>query len=78
MTCRSYFCEIALHQQNLVPAYASAQQSRHLSNFSDQPARSVHLAKYEQSEKTLYTKCELDGNKVQSLSRISEYEFEQK
>ncbi|OXN11539.1 hypothetical protein CDV57_09724, partial [Aspergillus fumigatus] len=46
-TCRGFFCEIALHQQGVLPAYASVQQSRHQYNFSDQPGKSIYLANYE-------------------------------
>lgn len=77
-TCRGFFCEIALHQQDVLPPYASVQQSSHQYNFSDQPGRSIYLAKYETSDKTMYVKCELEGNTVKVISRISEYDFEQR
>ena len=78
VTCRGYFCEIALHKQNVLPAYASSRHSRHLHNFSDQPLRSVHMAKYEGSEKTIYAKCEMEGDAVTVVSQISEQDYEQK
>lgn len=77
-TCRGFFCEIALHQQGVLPAYASVQQSRHQYNFSDQPGKSIYLANYETSDKQMYVKCELEGNTVKAISRISEYDFEQR
>jgi len=36
------------------------------------------MAKYERFEKTIYAKCEMEGDAVTVVSQISEQDYEQK
>ena len=70
LACLRLVCEKTLYERSLLPTGTRVVQWTQSNNFSDDPARSTHMAKYAYESTFRYAACEMTGLEVVSANEV--------